>query len=229
MNKINLVLIFFFTSLFVNAQLLRSGPQKVLLTTNAINIAVNLNQETVADEYFADAEKNERKGDLNLALALFGKAAFEYNNANQLNRYAISLLRMSSVHLSLTHYVEAEQIILNSALKIYSKIGNKSGQMASYSQLGKIYLVSNRLTQSLWFYTQQGILAQQLRDNNSYIESILGIVSVKIKKKEYALATKDVDRAELLAKQAMTNQFVPIIKFNRATIYERQINKSKTR
>lgn len=229
MNKIYLVLVFLFTSTFVNAQTLRSGPQEVLSTTNAINIAVTLNEETVADDYFADAEKSEKKGDLNLALALFGKAAFEYNNANQLNRYAISLLRMSNVHLLLTHYVEAEQIILNSALKIYSKIGNKSGQMVSYNQLGKIYLASNRLTQSLWFYTQQGILAQQLKNNYAYIESILGIAAVKIKKKDYLLAVKDVDRAELLAKQAMTNQFVPLIKSSRAIIADRQIIKGKTR
>ncbi len=229
MNKIYLVLAFLFTSTFVNAQTLRSGPQEVLSTTNAINIAVTLNEETVADDYFADAEKSEKKGDLNLALALFGKAAFEYNNANQLNRYAISLLRMSNVHLLLTHYVEAEQIILNSALKIYSKIGNKSGQMVSYNQLGKIYLASNRLTQSLWFYTQQGILAQQLKNNYAYIESILGIAAVKIKKKDYLLAVKDVDRAELLAKQAMTNQFVPLIKSSRAIIADRQIIKGKTR
>lgn len=229
MNKIYLVLAFLFTSTFVNAQTLRSGPQEVLSTTNAINIAVTLNEETVADDYFADAEKSEKKGDLNLALALFGKAAFEYNNGNQLNRYAISLLRMSNVHLLLTHYVEAEQIILNSALKIYSKIGNKSGQMVSYNQLGKIYLASNRLTQSLWFYTQQGILAQQLKNNYAYIESILGIAAVKIKKKDYLLAVKDVDRAELLAKQAMTNQFVPLIKSSRAIIADRQIIKGKTR
>ena len=184
MNKIYLVLVFLFIAISLKAQqVLKSGPQEVVPSANAINVAVTLNQETVADDFFTDAEKSEKRGELNDALALFGKAAFEYNNEKKYNRYASSLLRMSNVHLLLTHYVEAEQIILNAALKIYSKIGSKSGQMISYNQLGKIYLASNRLTQSLWFYTQQGILAQQLKDNNAYIESILSILSVKINKK----------------------------------------------
>ena len=101
--------------------------------------------------------------------------------------------------------------------------------MLSYNQLGKIYLASNRLTQSLWFYTQQGILAQQLKNNNAYIESILGIVAVKIKKKEYAMAIKDVDRAELLSKNAKTTQFEPQNRSKRAIIAERHLTKTKTR
>ena len=229
MNKIYLVFVFLFIASFLKAQVIKSGPQEVVPNTNAINVAVSLNEETIADDYFADADRSEKRGELNDALALFGKAAFEYNNDKKYNRYASSLLRMSNVHLLLTHYVEAEQIILNSALKTYSKIGNKSGQMLSYNQLGKIYFASNRLTQSLWFYTQQGILAQQLRNNNAYIESILGIVAVKIKKKEYAMAIKDVDRAELLAKNAKTTQFGPQIRSNRAIIAERHLTKTKSR
>lgn len=229
MNKIYLVFVFLFIASFLKAQVLKSGPQEVVPTANAINVAVSLNEETLADDYFVDADRSEKRGELNDALALFGKAAFEYNIEKKYNRYASSLLRMSNVHLLLTHYVEAEQVILNSALKIYSKIGNKAGQMLSYNQLGKIYLVSNRLTQSLWFYTQQGILAQQLKDNSSYIESILGIVAVKIKKKEYAMAMKDIDRAELLAKNANTTQFVNQIRSSRAIIAERHLIKIKTR
>ncbi len=227
MNKICLVLVCLFIAPSLKAQIIKSSPQEVSPSVTAINVAVTLTEETVADDYFDDADRSERKGSLNEALALFGKAAFEYNNDKKYNRYATSLLRMSNVHLLLTHYVEAEQIILNAALKTYSKIGNKSGQMVSYNQLGKIYLASNRLTQSLWFYTQQGILAQQLKNNNAYIESILGIVSVKIKKKEYAMATKDVDRAEVLAKNANTTQFSPQIKWNRNFIAEKTGIKGK--
>lgn len=229
MNKICLVFVYLLFVFSLQAQTLKPDPQEANYPANAINIAMTLTEETIADDYFNDAEKHERKGDLNMALALFGKAAFEYNNINKYNRYAASLLRMSNVHLALTHYVEAEQIILNSALKTYSKIGNKAGQMLCYQYLGRVYLASNRLTQSLWFYTQQGILAQQLKNNTAYIESLLGIASVKIKKKEYAMATKDVDRAEVLAKDAKTSQFVPQIKYNRAMIAEKQATKTKAR
>lgn len=223
MKIIQLALISLFFASTSLAQNVNSGPQDVSPNTvgNAINIAVSIKDETDGDEFFADAERNERQGDLNEALTLFGKAAFEYNNDRKFSRYGAALLRMSNIHLLLSHYTEAEQVILNVALKTYSKIGSKAGQMASYNQLGKIYFAANKLTQSLWFYTQQGILAQQLKNNTSYIESVLGIAQIKIKKKEYALATKDVNRAELLAKNAKITQFNQQIRSSRNLINEK--------
>lgn len=223
MKIIQVALISLFFTVDALAQNVNSGPQDVSSNTigNAINIAVAVKDETDGDEFFADAERNERQGDLNEALTLFGKAAFEYSNDRKFSRYGAALLRMSNIHLLLSHYVEAEQVILNAALKTYSKIGSKSGQMASYSQLGKIYFAANKLTQSLWFYTQQGILAQQLKNNTSYIESVLGIAMIKIKKKEYTLASKDVNKAELLAKNAKLTQFNQQIKTSRNLISEK--------
>lgn len=222
MNKICLALVCFFFVSNSFGQNVNSGPQDVVQGAPVINIAVSNTDESTGDEFFADAEKNERRGDLNEALTLFGKAAFEYNNDKKFSRYGATLLRMSNVHMLLTHYTEAEQVILNAALKTYSKIGSRSGQMAAYNQLGKIYFAANKLTQSLWFYTQQGILAQQLKNNTSYIDSVLGIASIKIKKKEYNLAIKDVNRAELLAKNAKITQFAQQIKSNRSVIAEKQ-------
>lgn len=190
--------------------------------SGSIIIAVSGSDDLEGDVYFEEAEKNEKSGDLNDALTLFGKAAFEYNNAKNFSRYGASLLRLGNVHYLLEHYVEAEQVVLNVALKTYSRFGNRTGLMASYNQLGKIYLASNRLTQSMWFYTQQGILARQVNNNSSYIDSILGLVQVKIRKKEYALAMKDINRAELLAKNGKTNQFKGQIKQARATIAEKK-------
>lgn len=222
MNKIHLALASLFFASATFAQNVNSGPQETQNAVgNAINIAVSLKDETNGDEFFADAERNERQGDLNEALTLFGKAAFEYNNDRKFSRYGAALLRMSNIHLLLSHYTEAEQVVLNAALKTYAKIGSKAGQMAAYNQLGKIYYAANKLTQSLWFYTQQGILAQQLRNNTSYIDSVLGIAQVKIKKKEYGLATKDVNRAELLAKNAKITQFSQQIKNSRLLITEK--------
>ncbi|RZL47788.1 MAG: hypothetical protein EOP00_10940 [Pedobacter sp.] len=225
MNKICLTLSFLFFVAQVGAQNLNSGPQDVPQVGSAINIAVATNDESEADEFFEDAERNERKGDLNEALTLFGKAAFEYNNDRKFSRYGATLLRMSNVHMLLTHYVEAEQVVLNAALKTYSKIGSRAGQMASYNQLGKIYLAANKFTQSMWFYTQQGILARQIGNNTSYIDSVIGLALVKIKKKEYNLASKDLNRAELLAKNSKITQFNQQIKTNRSIIAEKQSSK----
>ena len=225
MNRICLALIGFWITSNVLAQSSNSSPQDVNEYGSAINVAVSSTDETEADVFFADAERNERRGDLNEALTLFGKAAFEYNSNKKLTKYAASLLRMSNVHLLLLHYTEAEQVVLNVALKTYSRIGNKSGQMASYNQLGKIYFGANKLTQSMWFFTQQGILAQQLKNNLAYIESILGIATVKIKKGEYNLALKDIDKAETLAKYFKLYQFNSQIRSNKATIVEKQLGK----
>lgn len=190
--------------------------------SNSINIAVSGSDEADGDVYFEEAEKNERNGDLNDALTLFGKAAFEYNNSRKFSRYGASLLRLSNIHFLMEHYTEAEQVVLNVALKTYSRIGNRPGQMASYNQLGKIYLAANKLTQSLWFYTQQGILAKQSSNNTSYIDSILGIAQVKIRKREYSLALKDLNRAELYAKTAKITQFKGQIRQARTTIAEKR-------
>lgn len=226
MNKVYLTLTLIIFAHFANAQNANLAPQEVPQSGgSAINIAVAVKDENDGDEFFEDAERNERRGDLNEALTLFGKAAFEYNNDKKFSRYAASLLRMSNVHLMLTHYTEAEQVILNAALKTYSKIGSKTGQMASYNQLAKVYLASNKLTQSLWFYTQQGILAQQLKNNTSYIDSILGIASVKVKKREYSLATKDVNKAELLAKNLKISQFSQQIRNTRSAIADKGVIK----
>ena len=222
------MLIGFWITSNVFAQSSNSGLQDINTYGPAINVAVSSTDETEADIFFADAERNERRGDLNEALTLFGKAAFEYNSDKKLTKYAASLLRMSNVHLLLLHYTEAEQVVLNVVLKTYSRIGNKSGQMASYNQLGKIYYGANKLTQSMWFFTQQGILAQQLKNNSSYIESILGIATVKIKKREYNLALKDIDKAETLAKYFKMYQFNSQIKSNKATIVEKQLGKKIT-
>lgn len=190
--------------------------------SNSINIAVSGMDEPDGDYYYSEAERNEKNGDFNTALTLFGKAAFEYNSAKNYTRYGSSLLRLSNIHLLMEHYSEAEQVILNIALKTYSRFGNRTGQMASYNQLGKIYLAANKLTQSMWFYTQQGILARQTSNNVSYIDSILGLVQVKIKKKEYALAIKDINRAEIFAKNSNSNQFKVQIKQARSFIAEKR-------
>ncbi len=78
MNKIWLALVCFFFVSNAIGQNVNSGPQDV--PAPVINIAVSNTDESTGDEFFADAEKNERRGDLNEALTLFGKAAFEYNN-----------------------------------------------------------------------------------------------------------------------------------------------------
>lgn len=225
MNKICLALFCCWITSNALAQHNNSGPQDVPVYVPTINVAVSSSDETEADIFFADAERNERRGDLNEALTLFGKAAFEYSSDKKLTKYAASLLRIGNVHLQLSHFNEAEQVVLNVALKTYSRIGSKSGQMAAYNQLGKIYFGANKLTQSMWFFTQQGILAQQLKNNSAYIESLLGIAAIKIKKREYGLALKDVKKAETLAKHFKMNQFNGQIKSSKAAIVEKQLGK----
>ncbi len=174
---------------------------------SSITIAVTNDEETNGDSYFAQAELNEKRGDLYDALTLFGKAAFEYNSSRNFSAYGAALMKLSNVHLLLQNYVEAEQVVLNVALKNYSRMGSRPGQMYAYQQLGKVYFAANKLTQSLWFYTQQGIVARQLKNNPAYINSMLGIVEIKIKKKEYSLALKDINKAELFARATKVSQF----------------------
>jgi tetratricopeptide (TPR) repeat protein len=184
----------------------------------SINLSLIGSNVTNADSYFDEAERYERVGDYNEAAKLFGKAAQQYQAAKKHARYGTALIRQSNAHLLQNNFTDAEQILLKSALKSFSRTGNRPGQMAAYQQLAKTYAASNRLTQAMWFYTQQGILAQQLKDKSAYIESILGIASVKIKKREYKLAIQDLNSAELLCKNAKIVQYAQQIKSNRLLI-----------
>ncbi|SDL94452.1 hypothetical protein [Pedobacter antarcticus] len=219
MYKLCLGLVFLINIVPASAQSSNYVLQEPYISSGAINVAVSRDD---GDLYFEEGEKNEKSGDLNDAITFFGKAAFEYNNVRNFSRYGASLLRLSHVHYLMQHYTEAEQVILNVALKTYSKSGNRSGQMASYNQLGRIYLASNKLTQSMWFYTQQGILARQTNSNLNYIDSMLGIIRVKIKKREYDMALKDIQRVELLTKNTNAPQYQVQLRQVRAVIAEKK-------
>ncbi|MBC6111779.1 hypothetical protein ACFOG5_14985 [Pedobacter fastidiosus] len=211
-----------FISLFASLQLYAQNIDRIEIQEpnggNAINIAVSKYDEADGNGFFDEAEDLERKGDFNEALTLFGKAAFEYSAVKNFNRYGQAIIKMSNMHYQLGRFTDAEQILLNVALKNYSKMGSKNGLMNTYNLLGKVYLASSKYTQSMWFYTQQGILAKQLKSNNSYIESVLGIAQVKIKKKDFTLALRDLKSAEWLANSIKTSQYKAQIKDARELI-----------
>lgn len=227
MKKICLFTLLVISGLIATAQ---SSTNPGFDQTVSAQLPINLSvlggtARATADIHFEEAERNERFGDLDAAVAMYNKAASEFREDKKYSRYCESLIRLSNVHLTLSNYAEAEKIVLKQVLKTYSKIESRTGQMLAYQQLGKIYLSANKLPQSLWFYTQHGILAQQLQNKTAYIESILGIASVKIKKRDYQLATKDLNTAELLSKNANTAQYNQQIKANRALIAERTTKK----
>ncbi|TDG37448.1 hypothetical protein EZJ43_04850 [Pedobacter changchengzhani] len=208
MTKFLLALIGLSSTLTLSAQNCYSADILYNQTNNkSINIAISNYDLEDGNTFYENAEEAEHKGDFNTALTLFGKAAFEYNVVRNLNRYAQCVTKMSQMHYQLGRFIDAEQILLNVALKSYSKLSNRVGVMDTYSRLGKVYLAMNKTTQSLWFYSQQGILAQRLNNNNSYIESILGIVSVKIKKRDFTLAKRDLNRVEFLARSIKSTQY----------------------
>lgn len=192
----------------------------------SVNLAVLGNSNrSVAENLYEEGERYERFGDFDSAAFMFNKAANEFKQDKKYNLYGTTLIRLSNVYLSQANFAEAEHVVLKQVLRNYAKTGSKVGQMSAYQQLGKIYLAANKLPQALWFYTQHGILAQQLQDKNAFIESVLGIASVKIKKKDYLLASKDLNTAELLSKNANTIQYNQIIKNNRALIAEKTVSK----
>ncbi|WP_442589807.1 hypothetical protein ACSBL2_00970 [Pedobacter sp. AW31-3R] len=222
MYKLCLVLIGFVFAGPAIAQKSAYAQYEPSFGSGSIQIAVSTLDDADGDTYFEEAEKSEKSGELDDALTFFGRAAFEYNSAGNPSRYGASLLRLSHIHFLMEHYTEAEQVILNVALKTYSRLGSRTGQMASYNQLGKIYLAANKLTQSLWFYSQQGILAKQTNNSSSYIDSMLGIVHVKIRKKEFSMASKDITRAELFARNSKNNQFKGQIRQAKNAIAEKR-------
>jgi len=226
MKKFCLLTLFCSVVFFAKAQNATAPGFDQNNTQFSVNLAVlGSSNRSTADNLFDEGERYERFGDFDNAAFMFNKAANEYKQDKKYNLYGTTLIRLSNIYLSQANFVEAEHVVLKQVLKNYARIGSRSGQMSAYQQLGKIYLAANKLPQALWFYTQHGILAQQLQDKNAYIESVLGIASVKIKKKDYLLASKDLNTAELLSKNANTIQYNQIIKNNRAIIAEKTVTK----
>ncbi|RYG14374.1 MAG: hypothetical protein EOO07_16850 [Chitinophagaceae bacterium] len=218
MTKMVMAFLSLFASLQLYAQNIDKSDQEPGIGGSAINIAVSKYDLAEGNNYFEDAADLEKKGDYNEALTLFGKAAFEFNAVKNFGLYCQALIKMSNMHYQLGRFTDAEQILLNVVLKNYSKMGSRVGQMNTYNILGKVYLADSKYTQSMWFYTQQGILAKQLGSNASYIESILGLVQVKIRKKDFTLASKDLKQAETLAASIKSSQYKAQIKDAREVI-----------
>jgi tetratricopeptide (TPR) repeat protein len=175
-----------------------------------------------ADDYFYEADQNERKGDLKVALALYDKAASGFSMSRRMPQYCLTLLKLSNVHMLMNNFSKAEKLVLEGALMNYSKLGSISGEMDAYQQLAKIYLAADKLTESLWFSTQQGILAQRLSNQNAYISSLLGLAQVKIKRQEFSLANYDLNRAETLARSNNYSDFTGQIRDARKAIADGQ-------
>lgn len=191
-----------------------------------ISISYISQDDMNGEDFLYEADQNERKGLLNEAVTLYSKAAYKFNSSKKYNQYGFSLLKLANTHMLLDNFKEAEQVVLNVALKNYSRTGNITGEMNAYQQLAKIYLASGKLTQALWFSTQQGILAQRMSNNNAYIQSILGLAMVKIKKQEFNQAKLDLNRAELLAKNNKISAFTVEIDDARKAIAKRQKSKN---
>lgn len=226
MKATRLFLVLSFVGFFAKAQsVVAPGFEQTNYPQFSINLAVLGNAISHADSFLDEGERYERAGDYESAIGMYNHAASVYHQHKKFGLYGATLLKLSNSHMYLGNYVEAEQIILKKALKNYTRIGSRAGQMASYQQLAKVYMAANKLPQSLWFYTQQGMLAQQLQNKSSYIESVLGIAAIKIKKKEYLLASRDLNTAESLSKTANIIQYNQLIKSSRAIIAERTSSK----
>lgn len=226
MIKNVLALLSLFASLQVQAQNIDRADSQEPNGGNAITISISKFDLVDGNSFFDEAQDLEKKGDFNEALTLFGKAAFEYNAVKNYNLYGQAIIKMSNMHYMLGRFTDAEQILLNVALKNYSKLGSRSGLMNTYGLLGKVYLANNKSTQSMWFYTQQGMLAKQLKSNNSYLESILGIAQVKIKKKDFTLALRDLKTAEWFANSVKITQYKGQIRDAREVISNKTTSKT---
>ncbi len=186
--------------------------------STAINIAISKYDLADGNSYFEKANNLFQKGEFDEALTSFGKAAFEYSTVKNYTKYGEAIIKMSDMHYRLGNFKEAEDILLNVAVKNYSMLHSNLGLMNTYFLLGNTLLAQNKYTQSMWFYTQQGILAKQLGNQNSVIKSLLGVVKVKIKKKDFSLALRDLKSAELMARARNTSQFGDEISEARRTI-----------
>ncbi len=153
-------------------------------------------------------------------------SALEYNinvnlNTNNAVRLASSYLSLANNKLMQYKYKEAEYCLLNKALPLFRKTGNKIGRMRSFQTLGDLYMDQSRLSEAKWFYLQAKLMAEKLSDNEARVSCLISLAEVKNALGDVQAAIFELKSAELLARKNNNLLALVTIKGNLGEIYHK--------
>lgn len=216
------------SSLGTNAAVKGNMDRALMFFHDALKINSELNDKpAIVKNYFSLARIYKYKEDLKEALT-FNKLIMEEALVSNNNRnLGESYLNLASIWSAQKKYKEAEAIIINKALPLFSyKIHDKIGAMRCYDQLAEIFHNQKRFSEAKWFYIQSNMVARKINNSPGIVNSLVSLAHVKMSIGDHQLALTDFREAEQLS-IANKYQFKLVeIKGDLSKVYTAMGNKS---
>ena len=167
--------------------------QKLYQSTEKFNqaalIALHLTDISLTQNNLSDASRH------------VSYAIREFDRLNDKTRLGISYLKQAEIFRRQKQYKKGERLILKSALPFFRSTGYQAGRIGCFDVLAKIYRSQSRYSEAKWFFIQANTQARKLNDVEGIINSLINLGRVKVKIRDYNLATRDFREAQTLASQ----------------------------
>jgi len=216
------------SSLGTNAAVEGNMDKALMFFHDALKINSELyDRSAKVKNYFSLARIYRYRDDLKEALKynelIMEEALVSKNNRNLGESY----LNLASIWTAQKRYKEAEAIIINKALPLFSyKIHDKIGAMRCYDQLAEIFHKQKRFSEAKWFYIQSNMVARKINNSPGIVSSLVSLGHVKMSIGDHQLALSDFREAEKLS-IANKYQFKLVeIKGDLSQVYTAMGNKS---
>lgn len=166
------------------------------------------------------------KGDLDNAL-LFNKIAISSLNLNPNKKLLFGLLVwQNDILLAEGKAVQVENEILKNMLIMATRNNKKIQEWECFYQLGKSYLLQNKLVQAKWFFIQALTLAENFDNKIPKLKSLLMLARAKRRSNDYSLALQNIKSAQDLIQKSTKVYQIDVSK-QFAEVYHHVGDKSK--
>ena len=136
------------------------------------------------------------------------KSSISYDSVGLKTVAGGTYIKLATIKVMQKKYDEAEALIMKKGYPLCGPADN----LACYQLLARMYQEQNRFSEAKWYYLQANTLSRKLQDTTSIITSLTSLGRVKTSIKEYVLALKDLNEAEMLAQTSEYSKLLPEIK-----------------
>lgn len=152
-------------------------------------IQSNLSSLLIYDKKYVDAGKYE---EAYYQQALKNKSLIEQGE---------SLVKIAQIQAEDKDYRSSENTIIRKAIPLFNKSKHYEGKILAWQQLARIYYAQNKHTESQWFLIQARDLANAKSFPHELAEIEYMLASSKYIQKNFRVAKKELDNANVLAQK----------------------------
>jgi tetratricopeptide (TPR) repeat protein len=154
-------------------------------------------------------------------------AAAVYEKLNDKTGVALAYLKQAEIHRRRRQFKKAESLVLTSALPMFRSSGYLAGRIECFDVLGNVYFDQKRYSEAKWFFIQANTQSKALNDTEGAIYSLVNLAKVKAQIGDLALAKKDIEEAQKLAKRRNSLQLLSRVKDGLAFVQDKAGNREQ--